>query len=91
MQSPMLSAPLKRSIEIDWSQPLKQDIRQTYGEDPEEYAKACADLNLLRKGAIAGGKDIIARDSLYKYYGQLELLDLRFQVDEDHIKIPFTW
>jgi hypothetical protein len=38
------------------------------------------------------GKDSAAgRDLLYRYYGQLELLDLRFPVDENHIKISFTW
>jgi hypothetical protein len=38
------------------------------------------------------GKDSSAgRDLLYRYYGQLELLDLRFPVDEQHIKIAFTW
>ncbi|KAJ4300247.1 bck1-like resistance to osmotic shock [Collariella sp. IMI 366227] len=30
-------------------------------------------------------------DLLYRYYGQLELLDLRFPVDEQHIRVSFTW
>jgi hypothetical protein len=38
-----------------------------------------------RKGQC-GGEDL-----LYRYYGQLELLDLRFPVDENHIKVSFTW
>merc|ERR1712000_373774 len=78
--------------EIDWIQPLKQYIRQTYGDDPERYAEECATLNRLRQDMRGAGKDSAAgRDLLYRYYGQLELLDLRFPVDENHIKISFTW
>ncbi|KAI9746177.1 MAG: bck1-like resistance to osmotic shock [Claussenomyces sp. TS43310] len=90
--SPMISTPLKATNEIDWIQPLKEYIRQTYGEDPEKYAEECATLNRLRQDMRGAGKDSAAgRDLLYRYYGQLELLDLRFPVDENHIKISFTW
>ncbi|RAL64267.1 hypothetical protein DID88_002159 [Monilinia fructigena] len=92
MQAPMISAPLKATNEIDWIQPLKNYIRQTYGDDPERYAEECATLNRLRQDMRGAGKDSAAgRDLLYRYYGQLELLDLRFPVDENHIKISFTW
>ncbi|KAF8863216.1 BRO1-domain-containing protein [Acephala macrosclerotiorum] len=92
MQAPMISAPLKATNEIDWIQPLKQYIRQTYGDDPERYTEECATLNRLRQDMRGAGKDSAAgRDLLYRYYGQLELLDLRFPVDENHIKISFTW
>jgi hypothetical protein len=92
MQTPMLSCPLKATNEIDWIAPLKQYIRNTYGDDPERYADECAALNRLRQDMRGAGKDSAAgRDLLYRYYGQLELLDLRFPVDENHIKISFTW
>ncbi|KAG9235801.1 BRO1-like domain-containing protein [Amylocarpus encephaloides] len=92
MQAPMISVPLKATNEIDWIQPLKGYIRQTYGDDPEKYAEECATLNRLRQDMRGAGKDSAAgRDLLYRYYGQLELLDLRFPVDENHIKISFTW
>ena len=88
----MLSSPLKQTNEIDWIAPLKGYIRQTYGDDPERYAEECATLNRLRQDMRGAGKDSAAgRDLLYRYYGQLELLDLRFPVDENHIKISFTW
>ncbi|KAJ5123944.1 uncharacterized protein N7515_007769 [Penicillium bovifimosum] len=91
-QSPMLSCPLKQTNEIDWIQPLKDYIRQTYGEDPERYSQECVTLNRLRQDMRGAGKDsATGRDLLYRYYGQLELLDLRFPVDENHIKISFTW
>ncbi|KAL8761336.1 MAG: hypothetical protein Q9184_002530 [Pyrenodesmia sp. 2 TL-2023] len=91
-QTPMLSCPLKQTNEIDWVHPLKAYIRQTYGDDPERYTEECNTLNRLRQDMRGAGKDSAAgRDLLYRYYGQLELLDLRFPVDENHIKISFTW
>lgn len=91
-QMPMISVPLKATNEIDWIHPLKHYIQNTYGDDPERYAEECATLNRLRQDMRGAGKDSTAgRDLLYRYYGQLELLDLRFPVDEAHIKISFTW
>ncbi|KAJ9155030.1 Vacuolar protein-sorting protein BRO1 [Pleurostoma richardsiae] len=91
-QVPMISVPLKATNEIDWVAPLKNYIQNTYGDDPERYAEECATLNRLRQDMRGAGKDSTAgRDLLYRYYGQLELLDLRFPVDEQHIKISFTW
>lgn len=91
-QSPMISCPLKQTNEIDWILPLKDYIRHTYGDDPDRYAEECTTLNRLRQDMRGAGKDSAAgRDLLYRYYGQLELLDLRFPVDENHIKISFTW
>ncbi|KAK4662988.1 bck1-like resistance to osmotic shock [Podospora pseudopauciseta] len=91
-QAPMIAVPLKATNEIDWISPLKSYIQNTYGDDPERYAEECAAINRLRQDMRGAGKDSTAgRDLLYRYYGQLELLDLRFPVDEQHIKISFTW
>jgi hypothetical protein len=91
-QVPMISVPLKQTNEIDWITPLKGYIRSTYGDDPDRYAEECNTLNRLRQDMRGAGRDSAAgRDLLYRYYGQLELLDLRFPVDENHIKISFTW
>lgn len=88
----MISSPLKQTNEIDWIAPLKYHIRIAYGDDPERYSEECATLNRLRQDMRGAGKDSAAgRDLLYRYYGQLEFLDLRFPVDENHIKISFTW
>ncbi|KTW25582.1 hypothetical protein T552_03443 [Pneumocystis carinii B80] len=35
--------------------------------------------------------DVINLNMLYKYYGQLEFLGLRFPIDEKNIRILFTW
>jgi hypothetical protein len=92
MQVPMLSSPLKQTNEIEWIQPIKQHIRSAYGDDPEQFNDECAQLNRLRQDMRGAGQDSAAgRDLLYRYYGQLEFLDLRFPIDENHIKISFTW
>lgn len=88
----MISAPLKATNEIDWVTPLKAYIRETFSDDAERYADECATLNRLRQDMRGAAKEgTSGRDMLYRYYGQLELLDLRFPIDEHHIKISFTW
>ncbi|ETN42674.1 uncharacterized protein HMPREF1541_01831 [Cyphellophora europaea CBS 101466] len=92
VQAPMLSCPLKQTGEVDWITPLKSYIRASYGDDPDKYSEECATLNRLRQDMRGAGSDSASgRDLLYRYYGQLEFLDLRFPVDENHIKISFTW
>lgn len=88
----MVSSPLKQTNEVDWVTPIKAHIRDQYGDDPERYSEECQTLNRLRQDMRGAAKDSASgRDLLYRYYGQLELLDLRFPVDENHIKILFTW
>lgn len=88
----MISSPIKQTNEIDWITPLKGHIRNTYGDDAERYNEECTTLNRLRQDMRGAAKDTAAgRDLLYRYYGQLELLDLRFPVDETHVKVLFTW
>lgn len=45
----------------------------------------------MRQDTRGAGKDTTGRDLLYRYYGQLELLDLRFPVDENHVRVSFVW
>ncbi|PPQ68084.1 hypothetical protein CVT25_014247 [Psilocybe cyanescens] len=87
-QSPMISIPKKTTEEVDWTTPIRNLISQSYGESPENYAAECAALQRCRQDAVRGaGSDITARDLLYKYFGQLELLELRFS----EIRVNFPW
>ncbi|KAI9025129.1 BRO1-like domain-containing protein [Phycomyces nitens] len=90
-QIPFTSAPFKRTEDIDWIYPLKRYISQVYQDDPEKYNEETFTINRLRQDTRGAGKDITGRDLLYRYFGQLELLDLRFPVDEKHVKVIFTW
>ncbi|KAG6830945.1 hypothetical protein H0H87_006706 [Tephrocybe sp. NHM501043] len=87
-QSPMISVPKKTTDEVDWTTPIRHLIAQSYGESPDNYAAECAQLQRCRQDAVRGaGSDMTARDLLYKYFGQLELLELRFP----EIKVTFPW
>ncbi|ORX45928.1 BRO1-domain-containing protein [Piromyces finnis] len=90
-QIPMLSIPLKVTEETDFTSAFKSYIMEHYQEDPENYLNEISILNRLRQDITGVGKDMTGRDILYRYYGQLELLDLRFPLDEKHVKVPFTW
>ncbi|KAF9030291.1 BRO1-domain-containing protein [Hymenopellis radicata] len=87
-QSPMISIPRKATEEVDWTSPIRSLIAQSYGESPDNYAAECAALQRCRQDAVRGaGSDTTARDLLYKYFGQLELLELRFA----EIRVNFPW
>ncbi|KAJ7078395.1 BRO1-domain-containing protein [Mycena crocata] len=87
-QSPMISIPKKSTEEVDWTTPIRNLIAQSYGESPDNYAAECASLQRCRQDAVRGaGSDMTARDLLYKYFGQLELLELRFS----EIRVTFPW
>ncbi|KAG6853664.1 hypothetical protein C0991_002462 [Blastosporella zonata] len=75
----MISVPKKSTDEVDWTTPIRNLIAHSYGESPDNYAAECAQLQRCRQDAVRGaGSDMTARDLLYKYFGQLELLELRF-------------
>ena len=88
---PFIQVPLKRTDDADWQTPLLNWIATGYAEPPEAYAEPCAAIVRLRQDIRGAGLDTTGRDILYRYYGQLELLELRFPVDESHVKMTFTW
>ncbi|KAI9019756.1 BRO1-like domain-containing protein [Hyaloraphidium curvatum] len=90
-QSPMLHVPTKRTDDTDFTFAFRSYIQQVYQEDPDKYVQEIASLNRLRQDIRGAGKDLTGRDILYRYYGQLELLDLRFPIDEKHVKVVFSW
>ncbi|KAI8968458.1 BRO1-like domain-containing protein [Mycotypha africana] len=90
-QIPFISAPFKKTDDVDWVHPLKKYIARVYQDDPEKYKEETQAFNRLRQDIRGAGKDMTGRDLLYRYFGQLELLDLRFPVDEKHVKVIFTW
>ncbi|KAK9465352.1 BRO1-like domain-containing protein [Lipomyces arxii] len=88
--SPKLAVPLKTTKDLDWASPLQAYIRNTYGSS-ENFSKECQMFSRLRQDMTGAGKDATGRDLLYKYYGQLELLDLRIPVEEGGCRVGFTW
>lgn len=85
---PQISIPRKKTDDVDWTAPIRSIIAQSYGENPDTYGAECASLQRCRQDAVKGaGSEMTARDLLYKYFGQLELLELRFS----EIKVTFPW
>ncbi|KAG9029252.1 bck1-like resistance to osmotic shock [Tulasnella sp. JGI-2019a] len=87
-QSPTIAIPRKKTDDVDWTTPIRTIISQSYGESPDTYAAECSNLQRCRQDAVKGaGSDQTGRDLLYKYFGQLELLELRFS----EIRVTFPW
>ncbi|KAH7928878.1 BRO1-domain-containing protein [Leucogyrophana mollusca] len=86
--SPMISIPKKTTEEVDWTSPIRNLIAKSYGESPDNYSAEYQALQRCRQDAVKGaGSDMTGRDLLYKYFGQLELLELRFS----EIRVNFPW
>ncbi|KAM0751246.1 BRO1-domain-containing protein [Meredithblackwellia eburnea MCA 4105] len=84
-----VEVPRKLTQDVDFSPQLKQIISRQYSESPDNYLEELSQLNRSRQDALRGsaGSDLTARDLLYKYFGQLELLELRFP----DLRVPFPW
>ncbi|GAA5953356.1 hypothetical protein JCM21900_001826 [Sporobolomyces salmonicolor] len=89
MTSPLLFVPKKVTQDVDFAPQLRTVIAKAYSESPDTYADELSQLNRARQDALRGsaGSDATARDLLYKYFGQLELLELRFP----ELRVPFPW
>ncbi|KAK4046692.1 bck1-like resistance to osmotic shock [Microbotryomycetes sp. JL201] len=89
MSSPLIAVPRKVTQDVDFAPQLRSVITRTYGEKPDAYNDELAQLNRARQDALRGsaGSDATARDLLYKYFGQLEMLELRFP----ELRVPFPW
>lgn len=83
------AVPKKATQDVDFAPSLRSVIAKSYSESPDAYADEIAALNRARQDALRGsaGSDATARDLLYKYFGQLELLELRFP----DLRVPFPW
>ncbi len=89
--SPLLQIPTRRTEECEWSSSIKEYIKEQYEQEPNKFKSEIQTIHRLRQDVRGAGKDVTGRDILYRYYGQLELLDLRFPIDEKHVKVLFTW
>ncbi|KAG1769793.1 BRO1-like domain-containing protein [Suillus occidentalis] len=87
-QSPMIAIPKKTTGDVDWTGPIRNLIAKSFGENPDNYAQECQALQRCRQDAVKGaGSDMTGRDLLYKYFGQLEILEMRFP----EIRVNFPW
>jgi programmed cell death 6-interacting protein len=87
----MLKIPFKQADPISYTKPLEQAIREVFQEDPDTYSDDLEELHQLRL-AIQDPQDHEASANTHlAYYCQLHYLESKFQFDEDHVNLFFTW
>lgn len=84
-----ISIPLKEAEPTDWVKPLKAYLAQVYGSASSDFEHSVVEFDKLRNDTIHAEKDDIAKELYYRYYGQLELLEMR--VPLEMLKIEFEW
>lgn len=87
----MYSVPLKKSLPISFTKSLGSFIQTAYQQDPANYADAMKDLDTLRQEAISSTACQESLGKLAAYLAQLARLPTRFPLDEDGIKVNFSW
>ncbi|KAJ1969502.1 bck1-like resistance to osmotic shock [Dispira parvispora] len=91
VQIPMIQVPWKWCEEADWTLALRRYMASTLELDPDHYTEPIHALHRMRQDVRGVNKDITGRDLLYRYFSQLELLDLRFQLEKKPLELHFTW
>lgn len=92
MKSHLLAVPLKKTDDTTWAKPLTSYLRLVYGSS-SEHQQDITRFDELRKAVRAAHSDATGLSMLFKYYSQLELLDLRvlFESVNRSKKVVFTW
>jgi hypothetical protein len=92
MKTSLLSVPLKTTEEVDWVKPLNNYLLSIYG-NTSDYQGDLNNFNKLRLDLRGVHADPTGIKLYYKYYSQIELLDLRvpFASVNKHKKIQFVW
>jgi hypothetical protein len=88
-QIPLLTIPLKLSQDLDFHE--LGDYLAQEGHDVSYYSSNISQFTQLRRQARTPEKGVSGRNILIKYYGQFELLCLRFPIDQERLKINFEW
>jgi hypothetical protein len=88
--TPMVTIPLKGMIDSDWTSPLRQYIAGIYGPG-NHFKDEASQIHRLRQDVRGSAADTIGRDLLYRYYRQLQLLELRIPVNEHGCRMSFSW
>lgn len=92
MRTSLLQIPTKKSDDVKWYKALNAYLLSIYGSTLDFEADLTA-FNKLRLDLRGAHADKTGLSLYFKYYSQLELLDLRVPVDQvnRHRKISFTW
>lgn len=94
MKPNFISSEIKQTKSLDWTKPLTRYITALYGS-ADEFATPINTLTRLRNDLASviatHSTDEKSKELYYKYFGQLELLDLRLPVNDTGVYAKFTW
>lgn len=91
MKTYVLAVPSKTMEEFNWIPPLNNYLMSIYGKD-HDYEQDLAGFNKLRQDIKGVNADKTGIKIYFKYYSQLELLDLRVPVGRlTGKKSSFVW
>lgn len=91
MKTYVLGVPTKNTDELNWLKPLTRYLLSIYGES-HEYQQDIASFNKLRRDLKGVNGDTTGLKLYFKYYSQLELLDLRIPFSQiQSSKLQFVW
>ncbi|KAK6200458.1 BRO1-like domain-containing protein [Scheffersomyces amazonensis] len=92
MKTYLLHIPTKKTDEVNWVKPLSNYLISVYGST-SDYIEDINAFNKLRQDIRGANADLTSIKLYYKYYSQVELLDLRipFATVNKHKKINFEW
>jgi len=85
--------PAKATNKVDLVEPLRKFIEKTFSPDVvEQHLPALMQLNQQREDLrTTQNKNEYTRDLYLRYLGLLESLDKRFPINDDNIRIQYTW
>ena len=92
MKTALLTIPTKKTEEVNWVKPLNSYLLSIYGTT-SDYQEDITSFNKLRQDLRGVNADTTGIKLYYKYYSQIELLDLRipFSTVNSRKRINFEW
>ncbi|KAF3993087.1 hypothetical protein FT663_00911 [Candidozyma haemuli var. vulneris] len=92
MKATLLLVPTKKTDDVNWVKPINNYLLSIYGET-SEFQQDLASFNKLRQDIRGVNADSTGIGLYFKYFSQLELLDLRIPIAtvNRHKKLNFTW
>ena len=89
MSLPLITCKLKTTEPVDFHTAFSFFISNKLNLDSNKYENQIQTLTSFRQDFLGAGLDLAGRDIVYRYYGQLELLDLRFSFTDNNL--DFIW
>lgn len=86
----MIALPFKQALPTDWVAPLRSYLTGVYGSS-KEFAPEISTFNSMRESVSNPPLTTSGRDLLYRYFGQLDLLDMRIPISERGCRVKFEW